>query len=549
MEVKQNRIQIRIRNATLAMDSTDKMVIKIEFKFSLDMLDKIRTIPGRKYHAAAQCWSAPLHPETVKMLVEWEFTLDPALQKYYEEGLNRTQSIVGLQNIPGLKGDLFPFQKEGVAFIESLNGRVLVADEMGLGKTVQALAWMQLHPELRPAIIVVPASVKFNWAREAERWLSKPDVQILSGTSVSVRVAKEIIIINYDILPKWVDALKGTNPKILVLDEVHYIKSGRALRTKATKKLSKGIPHIIGLSGTPIVNKPIEGYNFFAMVDPTLFQNYRFYTKRYCAAHQTRFGMDVSGASHKEELHSILTKSIMIRRKKADVLPELPDKVRSFVPLSLSNEQEYHIAEADFITFLRHTKGEGAAIKALNAELLVQTNTLRQLTARGKLPQAIEWIADFIESEEKLVVFATHKFVIDAIMSKFGRRAVKLDGSITGNLRMEVVDSFQNDSKVRLFVGNIKAAGIGITLTAASNVAFLELPWTPGEMVQAEDRCHRIGQKESVNIHYLLAKDTFDERLALILDRKIKILDAILDGKPHEAITISIMDLLTAYEI
>lgn len=546
-DIKQDRIQVRVRDASLAMDSTDTKVIKIEFSFSLDMLEKVRSIPGRRYHAAYRCWSAPLFPETIKQLIAWGFTLDDALQKIYDEGLNRTHLLTGTLTIPGLGGVLRNFQKEGVAFIDSHNGRALIADEMGLGKTIQALAWMQLHPEFRPAVIVVPAGVKYNWAREAMHWLSKPDVQILSGTSVSVRLTKDIIIINYDILPKWIEAIKSLNPMLLVLDEVQYIKSGRAKRTKATKKLGKGIPYLIGLSGTPIVNRPIEGYNFFNMLDPTLFSNYVAYTKRYCNAHHTRFGMDVSGASHKEELHAILTGSYMLRRLKADVMPELPDKVRSFVPISLSNEQEYRAAEANFIAFLRKTKGEEAAAKASTAEKLVQTEGLKQLAAHGKLPEAIEWITDFLMTEEKLVVFAMHKSIINALMQKFGHKAVKIDGTVDAKDRQHAVDRFQNDPKVRLFIGNIKAAGVGITLTAASNVAFLELPWTPGDMIQAEDRCHRIGQKESVNIYFLLAKDTIDEKIASILDNKRKVLEAVLDGR--EVTEYSLLDeLINSYQ-
>jgi SWI/SNF-related matrix-associated actin-dependent regulator 1 of chromatin subfamily A len=229
----------------------------------------------------------------------------------------------------------------------------------------------------------------------------------------------------------------------------------------------------------------------------------------------------------------------MIRRKKEDVLKDLPDKVRSFIPIQLHNEKEYRKAEADFITYIEEVKGKEAAEKASKAETMVSIEGLKQLAVKGKLVEAIEWIENFLESGEKLVVFTVHHFVIDALMAKFSYidkthkladRVVKVDGSVSMTDRQRAVDTFQNNPNCRLFIGNIKAAGVGITLTASSNVVFLELPWTPGDVTQAEDRCHRIGQKESVNIYYLLATGTIEEEIALLLDKKRKVLDAVTDG-------------------
>jgi len=221
----------------------------------------------------------------------------------------------------------------------------------------------------------------------------------------------------------------------------------------------------------------------------------------------------------------------MIRRLKRDVLPQLPPKARSFVPVQLHNREDYRLAEEDFIGFLRETKGAEAARRASNAEALAKIEALKQLSVQGKLAESIDWISDFLENGEKLVVFAVHRFVIDALMEKFSKIAVKIDGSVSLSERNKAVEAFQGNDKIRLFVGNIKAAGVGLTLTASSNVVFLELPWTPGDLSQAEDRCHRIGQKDSVNIYFLLAPDTIEERLAHILDSKRKVLDAVLDGE------------------
>jgi len=504
--------------------------IKITFPYDVEMIHKVRELPGRTWHAEQKCWSAPVHVETLNTLNEWGFELDNHLKNYIEKTKSREEEIIEITGIPGLKGELYPFQRKGVAFLETKRGRALIADEMGLGKTVQALAWWQLHRDKIPVVVVVPASLKLNWKREAELWLPNPKVEILSGTK-PWKLTGEIIIINYDILHAWLEYLKKINPAILITDECHYYKSNKAKRTKAVKQLGKNIPHVIALSGTPIVNRPIEAFNALKLIDPLLFPDYWHYAKYYCAAKQSVFGWDLNGASHIQELHQRLTSTVMIRRLKKDVLPDLPDKIYSFIPIELSNQKVYDEAEADFVEFVRKYKSQEAAERISNAEALASIEGLKQLAVKGKLEQSIDWIKNFLEIEDKLIVFATHKFVIDAIMTAFPSITVKIDGSVVNAERQNAVDNFQNNDKIKLFVGNIQAAGIGITLTASSNVAFIELPWTPGALVQAEDRCHRIGQKDSVNIYYLLAAGTIEEKIAHMIDDKRKVLDAVLDGR------------------
>lgn len=525
----ENEIKIKTKTASMAINSFGDRVIKIMFPYELEMIEKVRTLSGRKYHNENHCWSAPIRVESLNDLIKWGFILDDRLDDFLEKIKVRTEEIVSVGGIPGLKGTLYPFQNVGVGFIESKNGRALVADEMGTGKSIEALAYLQLHRDKIPVIIVVPASLKLNWKKEAETWLPNPKVEILSGTT-PWRTKGDILIINYDILPDWVDVLKKKDPQVLILDEVHYTKSSKAQRTKAVKKLGKGIPHIIGLSGTPIVNRPIEAFNAINLINPDLFPNFFAFTRHFCNARHNGFGWDFNGASNTKELHEILTNSIMIRRLKKDVLTELPDKIYSFVPIELNNSKEYKDAESNFIRFVRQTKGDVAAERASNAETLAAIEGLKQLAVKGKLPDAISWIKNFLEVDGKLVVFATHKFVIEALMNEFKGIAVKLDGMTNLTDRQRSVDVFQHNPEVKLFIGNIQAAGIGITLTAASNVAFLELPWTPGALVQASDRVHRIGQKDSVTIHYLLATESIEERIAKLLDSKRKVLDAVLDG-------------------
>lgn len=533
------------KTATMAVDQYGERVIKISFPYDLSMLERVRSLPGRKWHPEIKCWSAPIYLESLNMLISWGFNLDDKLHTFIlKVNAKREEFVTG--QIPGLKGKLYPFQSEGVAFIDHNKGRALVADEMGLGKTVQALGYVQLHPELKPVVIVCPASLKLNWERECHRWLSSPDTIILKGTT-PYTFKENIIIINYDILPDWHQVLRLREPQILITDECHYYKSNKAKRTKAVRMLSKGIPNVIALSGTPIENRPIEIYNAISIIKPDLFPKQWHFIQHYCAPKYNGYGWNFNGASNTSELHHVLSSTIMIRRKKADVLKDLPDKIRSFIPMELTNSEEYYKAESNFINWVRETKGNEAARKASNAEAFSCIEALKQLAVKGKLQQAKEWIYDFLESDRKLVVFATHHFVIDELTKEFGNISVHVDGRVPMNIRQQAVDMFQTKNEVKLFIGNIEAAGVGITLTAASDVAFLQLPWTPGKLEQATDRVHRIGQKNSVNVYYLLANNTIEERVAKLLDNKRKILDGVLDGRDTDQDSL-LTELMKQYE-
>jgi len=520
--------------------------ISISFPFNYDDLAIVKALPGRKFDPVTKLWSCPISIEAIATLQQAGFEVDPSLIEINDSTTGSVDEV-GEVTVPGLKRQLFPFQKKGVAFIEAKGGRVLIGDEMGLGKTVQALAWLQLHPELRPAVIVVPASLKLNWAHEANVWMSNPDVQVLSGTRAAASmIGTDITVINYDILPSWVDLLVKAGPKVVVMDECHYIKNNSAQRTKATKKLVKKVDHVIALSGTPAVNRPVELFNALKVVNSAVVPDFWNFVHKYCDAKHNGYGWDFNGASNSEELHTLLTNTIMIRRLKKDVLTELPDKIRSFVPMGLANWSQYHKAEQNFIKFVKDNKGLEAAKAASKAEQLVQAEALKQLAVQGKMAQVTDWIYNHLDTDGKLVVFATHKETIDHLMNAFGSRAVKIDGSVSMADRDAAVQAFQNDDNIRLFVGNIKAAGVGLTLTAASSVAFVELPWTPGDLVQAEDRCHRIGQKNAVNIYYLVAQNTIEERVAYMLDSKREVLSAILDGTAPEQMSL-ISELISAY--
>ena len=528
-----------MKTATL---SVDKSNIVIKFDFDWDTVALIKTIPGRRFsNDGVKHWTCPISMEAVETLAGAGFDIDGELIAFMGKAKITIDDVQGIE-VPGLKRELFPFQKQGVDFIEQKQGRVLIADEMGLGKTIQALAWVHLHPEKKPVVIICPASLKLNWAQEIQMTLpGKQKIQIISGSTAKQNntIWGDIIIINYDIIHRgWLEPIMKAKPQVLIADEAHALKSNAALRTKAVKKLAKGIPHVLALTGTPIINRPIEAFNIIQMVDKTIFPNWFEYARHYCGAYKGRFGWDTSGATNTDELFERL-KTVMIRHKKADVLKDLPDKLYSYIPMEIDNAEEYRKAETAFIQYLRETKGEAAARKASNAEHLAKIEALKQICVRGKMNQAINWIKDFFEnSDEKLVVFAVHKTTIDQLMTEFKDIAVKIDGSVSTENRDKAVQAFQNDPSARLFVGNIQAAGVGLTLTAASSVVFLELDWVVGRHLQAEDRCHRIGQKNTVNIYYLLAANTIEQEMMTILSKKAKVIQAVLDGGKEDDTTV-----------
>ncbi len=539
-------MQTNSHTATLAKNQYGEHVIKVSFPYNLDLIYKVRAIPGRIYHKESTSWSIPICEKNFDTILEWGFSLDENLLQVLEE-IRETHKLIVNDIQLKLNGNLYHFQKEGIFWLEEHAGRGLIADEMGLGKTIQSIGWLSMHLDKLPALVICPSSVKINWSKEIKKWIpNSPRVEVLFGET-TWQTSADIIVINYDILKAWKDELRRRGFNIIIIDEIHYIKSNKAIRTRVTKWITKGVPHVIGLSGTPIVNRPIEAYNAIRLIDPTMYPNMMDFARRYCNAKRTQYGWNFNGHSNTKELNESL-KSIMIRRTKDEVLPDLPPKIPSFVSIELSNEEEYKAAETNFVQYIKDRKGADAARRVSTAESLVKIEGLKQLAVKGKLPYVIHWIEDFLEvTDQKLVVFVIHHFVSDELMKAFKNKAVKYDGTLSAKEKEDAKDEFINNPKIRLFIGGIHSAGEGITLTVASNVAFIELPWSPKAIDQASDRCHRIGQKDSVTIHYLLATDTIEEKIACVLDEKRKVIDSTIDGKETETDSL-LFELMKTYE-
>lgn len=512
---------------TASIDASGKFVI-VKFPYDAALVDQVRRLEGRRWNSEKKFWSAWASVENLKALAFLGFALDDTCQRLLNPPKTEEIKIPKELELP----DLFPFQNDGVRFLQAHNGNGLIGDEMGLGKTIQAIGWMKLNPDKVPVVIVVPASLKINWEREISKWIGIR-TSILSGKKPNpLMMQAPILIVNYDILQAWLPALRELKPAVMVVDESHYIKSNKAQRTKAVRELGKMVKHKIFLSGTPITNRPSEFYTVLNMLDPINFSSWMRYVKRYCGAYHDGYGWNVSGATHTNELFEKINGKLMLRRRKADVLKDLPAKARFVVPMEISNKKDYTSASSDLIRWIKTLKGDAKAMKAATAEALVRFGYLKQLAAEGKRENAVQWIKDSLDSNGKLILFAIHHVMIDYLAEELRNYSpVVVDGRVSMEKRQEAVDKFQNDPECRVFIGNIKAAGVGLTLTVSSNVVFLELPWTPGDCDQAEDRAHRIGQDKKVSIWYLLAANTIEEEIAEILDEKRKVLDAVLDGQ------------------
>jgi SNF2 family DNA or RNA helicase len=424
-----------------------------------------------------------------------------------------------------LGGELAPFQWAGVRYALDAR-RCFLADEQGLGKTVEALATLEAAGAF-PAVVVCPASLKLNWQREAAHWLPHRSIALLEGRGAAAAPGAEITILNYEIVAAHREALGRRHPRALVVDESHYVKNPQAKRTQAVRRLAASVRPDglrLALSGTPVLNHAEE-----------LVAQLRVIGRLEEFGSGAQFARQFRGDSSEERLHWHLRRRCFVRRLKSEVLPQLPAKRQVVVPVALSNGKEYRLAEEDVIAWLRSQPLDLSELNAkiaatLRAERLAQLGTLQRLAARGKLAAALSWIADFLESGEPLVVFARHIEVQEALVERFPA-AAHLLGRDSSATREAAVQAFQSPDGPQLLVGATRVAGQGITLTRASNVAFLELEWTPAMHDQAEDRCHRIGQHDAVTAWYLLAADTIDETMAALIQRKRGIVAAITDGR------------------
>ena len=415
----------------------------------------------------------------------------------------------------------YPFQIQGLSFIQKTNGRCLLADEMGLGKSIQTILWLIFNEDVRPALLIVPARLKDNWHNEFKKWLKDGSytLQVIKTSNDILDPNADFVVSSYDVVPhaqrlKPRQRIKLSNIgnqinerkfKAIIIDEAHMLANSKTKRTKAIKKIAQDIEHIICLTGTPLRNRPSNFYNILELINPQNFNNFFSYAHRYCDATKDHFGWNFDGHSNLNELSDKI-KPFTLRRLKKNVLKDLPDKQYSYIPVKLNQ-----------IPTLSRCGNYANLVKSIGD---------------AKIDPAIDFILRFKENnpDEKLVIFAHHYSVIDGIydrLKKDGESIEKIDGRDGNKTYNKIVQMFQEDNHPKYLIVGIRGAQ-GYNLTKASNALFVEMLYVPSDLRQAEDRHHRIGQKNSVNIYYLVAQGTWDEQMLNILNSKSEVIGEIM---------------------
>ena len=528
----------------------------IKFAFKPYLVEAVKRLPGRYWSGDLKVWVVPVeYANDVKSFAnQWGFQMGPitvAAEKDYT-----IPELPELTTDIPLKRKLFPYQEKGVAYIIN-NKRVLIGDEPGLGKTGQAIAGTVAHNAF-PCLVICPSSLKINWEREWSLWSNKrarvltPEIARYMERWVEHGMI-DVFIINFESLKKYfvVDMpKKGDDKKItlanikfskkielfksIIVDESHRCKDFTTQQSKFVKGIAAGKEHVLLLSGTPVVNKPKDLVAQLGILGRMGdFGGYNFFVNRFCAGDKQ--------ASNLKELNYKLNTTCFYRRAKEEVLKDLPAKMRQVMLCEIDDTHrvEYDKAADDLREYLiKYKQADDAKVEtALRGEVMVRIGILKNISARGKLADVREFINETTESGEKLVVFLNLKEVFNRLKSMFPH-AVSIVGDNTMDERQAAVDAFQNDPKCKLILCSLKAANVGLTLTASSRVAFVELGWHPADMDQAEDRCHRIGQKDSVQCTYFLGKNTIDEDIYRIIEDKRRMVNQITGAEDNVEVDI-----------
>lgn len=450
-----------------------------------------------------------------------------------------------------MKPKLYKFQKEDVAAYHAFGGCVLNGNDVGLGKTLESYAYACEIPHARPIIVVCPASLKTQWKEEAARW--SLTAVVLSGKQPVIYPSyrkKDVIIINYDILEKWLPFLKNLNPQIIIMDEAHMISGINSARTRYCTALCKGVPHRQALTGSPILHRPWELYPMLHIVRPDVWNSPFSYGMEFCEAAQDRGDWQFKGAEKLDVLHRRLRKHLLIRRTQAEVMPDLPPKRRLILPIEIEKPEEYAHAEMDLISWLS-TYDIAKAKRAQRALRFVKFGYLKRLAVKLKMKMVLDWIDNYLKStDRKLILGVIHRnswpHTIPIIEERYTGKCVSIHGGKTTAQRDAAKHQFNNDPTCRIIELQIQAGGVGLNLQGLGrDVAMIELPWSPGYVKQLIGRAHRIGTLDAVNVFFLIAWGTIERRLCELIQSRQEMSDRILEGVPVNEESLSIFDELT----
>jgi SWI/SNF-related matrix-associated actin-dependent regulator of chromatin subfamily A-like protein 1 len=432
---------------------------------------------------------------------------------------------------------LFPHQVEGVAFLMERR-RAILADDMGLGKTRQAIVALTHTEFAGPYLVICPASVKRNWVREIEVADPETPAYIIGPDDPPDPDWKGWVIVNYDVLKRHQEALVGFPWKGIVFDEAHYLKNHTSQRSKLGRKLigeCEGDPVVYALTGTPLTSRPRDLFVLLQVAGHPMGRSFLSFAKRYCAAHHNGYGWVTDGASNLEEL-ALDLQGTMLRRNKEEVL-DLPPKVRTWLDVEVppgTARKETEVAVGMLLQGRRtQAAGEisGMPMGRDRARLVAQLTRARRKLAVAKASTTLEYVQSAVDQGEKVLVFSCFDAPLQRIHKQFGEASVLLTGATPAGKRQELVDRFQEDDRVRVFVANILAGGVGVNLTAARQVVFNDLDWVPANHWQAEDRAYRIGQTGTVQVSYMVGMGTVDEFVRSVLETKAALVAGVVEGR------------------
>lgn len=512
---------------------------------------------GFKYNRKAEAWEAPDKSAWLSLKAQLDTIGDvpPEEEKKRRIALSRATDTEYQPPCPSGHSYL-PYQRAGIEYAVEQPG-TLIADPMGLGKTIQAIG-VANATKARKILVIAPTSLCINWQKEMQEWLIDKYLSIAVVDSKGAFLNANVVIMSYNRAGSYSDRIRQIDWDMLIVDECHYIKGNSQRAYFIVGGKVKGKIHTpiqakrkLMLTGTPILNKPSDIWNVAHYLAPEIFHDQYAFWQRYCGL-TAGFGGSLKhdGATNLEELQELLRSTIMIRRDKSEVLKDLPPKTRQVIEVKPTADLARFVAnemaaltEAKAQTALlksavenAHLSGDMNAYKDAVTKLKIgvslhisEISRVRKETAIAKAPMMIDHVRDLLEDVDKIVMFAHHKEVISMFMEAFRGKAVRVTGSDNKDERNRSVERFQKDPKIKLFIGSITAAGVGLTLTASSTVVFAELDWVPANIMQCEDRCHRIGQKDNVLVQHFVVEGSLDANMARKLVEKQNIADRSLD--------------------
>ncbi|KMQ95423.1 swi snf-related matrix-associated actin-dependent regulator [Lasius niger] len=512
------------------MISNERFAVEIS-SFAPEVIETFKTLPSRSYDVKTRIWDFHIndYDSLMQKLMNHKSNISVTgipqailqifkKQKKLDENIKQDLSKIDNR----LTDSLMPFQQDGICFGISKGGRCMIADDMGLGKTIQALGIAHYFQESWPLLIVVPSSVRYQWSEAIYEFLPSIPMHYIhhfANTRDCIEDDK-ITIISYDLLMRAVDTLEKHIYGFVILDESHMLKSNKTARFGAAQRICAQARHVVLLTGTPALSRPIELHSQISLILPR-FISFEDYGVRYCGGQRGMFGWDFTGSSNMQELQLLLKTTCMIRRLKADVLNQLPSKTRQVI-----------ILDPVLIKTGRRMTEMSKELQMTKITGLERHNTLLQYyteSSYARIKAIRNYVKTLFENKRKCLLYAHHQNVLDAICKvaeSMKIQYIRIDGKTNPEQRKHQIDKFQECDDYLAAVLSITAANAGVTLTAANLVVFTELFWNPGILCQAEDRVHRIGQNDNVLIQYLVAKDTADDYIWPLIKKKLNVLNA-----------------------